>query len=180
MILILKVFFLMLPAYFSNMAPVFVKNKFSFLDVPVDFNKSFFGQPIFGRNKTIRGFLAGIIFSIIIVALQKLLFQYNFIREISLINYSQVNIFFLGFLFGFGALFGDLIKSFFKRRFEIIPSDSVKIIDQLDYVVGSLFFISIVYIPPVDIIILVMVVSLILTIVFNHLAYYFHFRKEKW
>lgn len=170
----------MLPAYFANMAPVFVKNKFVFLDIPVDFNKNFLGQPIFGKKKTIRGFLIGIIVSIIIVIIQKFLFQFNFIKAISLINYDQQNFLILGFLFGFGALFGDLVKSFFKRRFKVAPSRSVKIIDQLDYVIGSLFFISIVCVLPVSIIILVLVISLILTIIINHLAYYFKLRDERW
>ena len=178
--MILQALFLMLPAYFANMAPIFARNKLTFFDVPVDFNKKLFGQPIFGENKTIRGFLAGTVASIVIVIIQKLLFQFSFIKSISLINYDQQNFFILGFLFGFGALFGDLVKSFLKRRFRIAPSKSVKIIDQLDYVVGSLFFVSIIYIPPISIIILALVMSIVLTIIINHLAYYAKLRNERW
>lgn len=178
--MLLKIILFLLPAYFANMAPILVKNKFLFINIPVDFNKTLFGQPIFGKNKTVRGFIAGIIASIGIVWIEQMLFHFDFMKKLSLINYDQQNFLILGFLFGFGTLFGDLIKSFFKRRLKIDPGQSIKIIDQIDYVVGSLFFISVVYVPSLDIVILSIFISLILTIMINHLAYYFHFRDEKW
>ena len=58
---ILKCFYFMLPAYLSNMIPVFVKKIFNFMAVPLDFNKRINGKPILGKNKTFRGFFFGVI-----------------------------------------------------------------------------------------------------------------------
>ena len=51
---LLKCFYLMLPAYFANMAPVIVK-RIDFLAFPVDFSKTLGKKPILGKNKTFRG-----------------------------------------------------------------------------------------------------------------------------
>jgi len=51
----------MLPAYFANMAPVLVQ-KINLFAYPVDFNQKMNNKPIFGKNKTFRGFIFGIIF----------------------------------------------------------------------------------------------------------------------
>ena len=66
---ILKCFYFMLPAYFANMAPVIVK-KIDLFAFPVDFNKQISNKPIFGRNKTFRGLIFGVIFSIIVAYIQ--------------------------------------------------------------------------------------------------------------
>ena len=73
-LLLLSCFYLMLPAYFANMAPVIVK-KINFLGIPIDFNKKINDKPIFGKNKTFRGLIFGIIFAMIITYLQFLLYK---------------------------------------------------------------------------------------------------------
>ena len=105
---ILKCIYLMLPAYFANMSPVIFK-KINFLDYPVDFNKKISGQPIFGRNKTFRGFFFGVISAIVIAYLQFLLYNADFFNKLSFTDYNNWILF--GFLMGFGALAGDLAKS---------------------------------------------------------------------
>jgi len=49
--------------------------------------------------------------------LQVLLYPY--VSEYTFFDYTEVNILIIGFLFGFGALLGDLVESFFKRRIGI-------------------------------------------------------------
>ena len=46
--LILQLFYLMLPAYFANMAPVIVKKIFNNLKIPIDFDKKIGNKEIFG------------------------------------------------------------------------------------------------------------------------------------
>ena len=50
---------------------------------------------------------------------------------------------------GFGALTGDAIKSFFKRRVNIPPGVSWFPFDQIDYIIGgialSLFYIQLTF-----------------------------------
>jgi len=62
----------------------------------------------------------------------------NIFAEISLVDYSNWLLF--GFLMGFGALLGDMTKSFFKRRLGYAPGKPFIPFDQLDFVVGALLF----------------------------------------
>ena|SRR3989338_8864024 len=170
--LIFQSIYFMLPAYFANMAPVFVK-KINLLNYPIDNNKKLFGRPFLGVNKTWRGFFAAIIFGLIIFAIQKA------IGVPSIIDYSTYSIF-LGALFGFGAIGGDIIKSFFKRRFGVSSGKSWPVFDQLDFVVGSLICMSF-FIPlSWSTIIIILIASPILTIAVNNAAYMLKIRRERW
>ena len=60
----------MVPGALANMAPVLVKDFAKSLAVPVDFGKKVSGKRIFGNNKTNRGVIAGILFSLVIVSAQ--------------------------------------------------------------------------------------------------------------
>jgi|SRR3989344_3292597 len=132
---LVKIFWFLLPAGIANIIPALVR-KWKFLDFPVDFGIYFRGERLFGQNKTWRGFVFGILGAIIFVYIQQILYpQWMFI---SLINYDYVNVFYFGFLIGFGALFGDLVKSFFKRRMGISPGKPWVPFDQVDYVLGAL------------------------------------------
>jgi len=175
--LILISIYLMLPAYLANMMPVFVK-KINFLNYPVDFNKKFKNKPILGTHKTFRGLFFGIIAGIIIAYIQYLLRNYSFFANISLLNYEYWIL--IGFLLGFGALVGDMAKSFFKRRVNIKPGAKFIPWDQLDYSIGSLLFISIIFIPSWQIILTVLILNFLLHISANHIGYYLKIREVKW
>ena len=174
---ILKCFYLMLPAYFANMAPVIAK-KIDFLKFPIDFNKQLAKKPIFGKNKTFRGFFFGVIFSMAISGLQFLLYNLGTFRNISFFDYQNWILF--GFLMGFGALTGDLVKSFFKRRLDIEPGYRFIPFDQIDFVVGALVFITPIFDLTLKIFLISLILSFILHIIVNHLAFYFKIRNEKW
>src|SRR3989338_5895460 len=136
--LILQCFYFILPAYFANMAPVIVK-KIDFLKIPIDFNKTMNNKPIFGKKKTFRGLVFGVLFAIVIAYLQFLLYKKNIFVGISIVDYS--NWLLIGFLMGFGAIFGDLIESFVKRRLEYEPGKPFVPFDQTDFVIGALIFV---------------------------------------
>lgn len=177
LIFILKCLYLMLPAYFANMAPVIVK-KIELFDFPIDFNRQINNKPIFGKNKTFRGFVFGVIFSVIIAYFQFLLYNVEAFRGISFIDYK--NWLLLGFLIGLGALLGDLIKSFFKRRLGIKPGVRFVPFDQTDFVIGALVFIMPVFDLTFKIFITSLLLSFILHIIVNHIAFYLKIRNEKW
>jgi CDP-2,3-bis-(O-geranylgeranyl)-sn-glycerol synthase len=168
----------MLPAYFANMAPVLIKGSFKELKIPVDFNAKIDNNTIFGRHKTFRGLIFGIIFAILIAFIQYLLYNFDFFKLMSFIDYS--NWLLLGFLFGSGAIFGDLVESFFKRRLNIKPGKPLIPWDQLDFVVGSLIFIYPLYRLSLTKIITIIILSFVLHVLVNHIAYYLKIRKEKW
>lgn len=131
-----------LPAGLANAAPVFA-NKIPHTDwlaKPIDFGKQLRGRRIFGEHKTFRGFVAGILLAEAIVTVQRVLYVHaGFIRDISPhVNYQHVNVWLLGFLFAFGALGFDAIKSFFKRQVGVKPGGTWFPFDQIDYIVGGL------------------------------------------
>ena len=176
-LLLLSSFYFMLPAYFANMAPVIVK-KINIFKFPVDFGKKKSNKRIFGENKTFRGLIFGIIFAIIISFFQFLLYKNNFLLEISFIDYSNWLLF--GFLMGFGALIGDLTKSFFKRRLNYKPGQSFVPFDQVDFVIGALIFIYPLIKLSIELMIIIILLSFALDIIVNHLSYYLKIRNEKW
>ncbi len=130
-----------LPGAFANMAPVFSKNILKWMAKPVDFGFKVRGKPLFGKNKTFRGFFVGFVYALIVVWVQKWLFlDYPIMREIAVIDYSAINIFMLAFLMSFGVLIGDAAESFFKRQRGVEPGRSWFPFDQLDFVFGFLIF----------------------------------------
>lgn len=174
---LIKCIYLMLPAYFANMAPVIVK-RVNFLAYPVDFNKKLGNKPIFGKNKTFRGLFFGILFAVIISYLQFVGYSTEFLRSISFFGYDNWLMF--GFLMGTGALVGDLIKSFFKRLAGISPGGRFIPFDQSDFVIAALVFIMPVFALTWKIFLTSLVLSFVLDILVNHAAFYLKIRKEKW
>ncbi len=117
---------LIFPAYVANASAVLFKGK-----TPIDFGKKWKGKPIFGEGKTWRGFIGGGISGIIIGLIMNNIYQ-TFGKGIdSLIVLSSLS---------FGALLGDLIKSFFKRRIGKERGERWPIIDQIDFLLGAFFF----------------------------------------
>lgn len=176
--LILQTLYLFLPALLANMTPVLVKNIFKSLAKPVDFGKTFRGKRILGEHKTFRGLICGIIVGILIVGLQKMLYSYPSFQWLSAINYEQINFVFLGFLFGFGALFGDMVKSFFKRQFNINPGKPFIPFDQIDFLVGAIIFIQFVYSPSWQMIIILLVIGMLLHFLTNIIGYLLKINKN--
>lgn len=175
--ILLECLWFLLPGLLANSAPVFVKNV-NFLNYPVDFNKKIGGKRIFGSHKTLRGFFFGIITAIVIVYIQIQVYGIPFFYNISLLDYSSNNFFILGFLFGFGALFGDAIKSFFKRRVGISPGKTWFPFDQIDSVLGIILLVSIIYVPSVTYILAMIMIELILHLVFVYLGFLLKIREQ--
>lgn len=165
---------LFLPAGFANMAPIFAA-KIPFLrkySYPLDCYKKINNKRVLGDHKTIRGIISGIITGIIFVFLQQYLYIHSaFFKSISLINYTQINIYLLGFLFGFGALFGDAVKSFFKRQFAISEGKSWLFFDQLDYVIGSIVFSLFYFRLPITIYIVTVILWFLLHLIVSFIGF---------
>jgi len=177
LILVLKCFYLMLPAYFSNMAPVFVK-KLNLFNYPLDFNKTFLGKPILGKNKTFRGIIFGTLLGILTALLQSYAYNINFFGSISFIDYKEW--FAFGALMGFGAILGDSIKSFFKRRAGIESGTPFIPFDQMDFTAGALIAVSAFGFITWKIVFVSLSINLFLHIIVNHIAYSLKIRDTKW
>jgi CDP-2,3-bis-(O-geranylgeranyl)-sn-glycerol synthase len=165
MIRIIELLYMMLPIYFANMAPPFVKYWHGW-NWPIN-------ERWLGSHKTVFGFILGIAAGTLTALIQsKIHWQGN------LMNYD--NWFLLGFACGCGAMIGDSIKSFFKRRLQIAPGQSWIPADQLDFVIGGLLVVSFWARLNWFDVITILTISFIGDIVINHLSYYFGIRSTRW
>lgn len=123
--IIVQAVWLMLPAYIANpTAVVFGGGK------PIDFGKNWKdGRRILGDGKTFRGLIGGTACGVIIGLLQR---QVTFAGD-TLVIPSMTAIITLSL----GALLGDAVKSFFKRRLGYARGEKLPLIDQLDFVAGA-------------------------------------------
>jgi CDP-2,3-bis-(O-geranylgeranyl)-sn-glycerol synthase len=119
--------YLMLPVYFANMVPPFVKYWRGR-------NRPISPRPM-GSHKTVVRFSAGVVAAIVITFIQS-----GIGWTASLVSYDSWLL--LGFSTGTGAMVGDSAKSFFKRRMKIPPGQAWVPADQLDFVAGGLLVLS--------------------------------------
>ena len=158
---ILEVLWFILPAYAANSVAVDVSavpflKKYS---QPMDFGASFMGKRILGDGKTWRGFICGILAGVIVGFVQSVLqARYSWgVLEMSVL---------LAFLLSFGAMTGDLIESFIKRRMGFVSGQSLPLLDQLDFVFGAFYFAWL--LVPVDL--MFFAVALVATIPIHYAA----------
>ncbi len=159
------------PAYAANASPLFLSNITKKLH-PLDFNKNFFdGQRILGDGKTIEGTIFG--FAIGMIYFTIFFFFDTYMNILHLYsNYLE------GLLIVSGALVGDIVGSFVKRRLKIRQGDSLPVFDQIGFIVFAysfylLFFSPPLNIYPVDFIIYVSLITFFIHILTNLAAYKF-------
>jgi CDP-2,3-bis-(O-geranylgeranyl)-sn-glycerol synthase len=182
LIFTMQCMYLMLPAAFANMAPVMFKNALKPLAIPIDFGKTVGGNPLFGSHKTIRGFVVGIALAVIVALVQAWLSSYPPMQEFSLVDFSQGYAFtaMFGALMGFGALFGDLMKSFVKRRVGVEAGKPFIPFDEIDFAIGALAFSAILINISWQIAAMCIGLAFAFHILINHAAFYLKIRDEKW
>jgi CDP-2,3-bis-(O-geranylgeranyl)-sn-glycerol synthase len=181
-LIVVQALYFMLPAYVSNAAPVVAArlDVFKSLAFPLDGNKKLNGESLFGESKTARGFFVGITSAIIVALIQYFIYIGTTNHSIYLIDYNLFNSILIGFLLGTGALIGDLIKSFLKRRIGKKSGQSWPIADQIDYPLGALFFVSTIFIPSASHIITIIILSMMLSALANLCAYFLGIKKVWW
>lgn len=179
---ILSCLYFFLPAYFTNMTPPLIKRAgiFNFLDKPVDFNRKFFGQPIFGSHKTWRGIIFGIIVGCLVALLQGRFYKFSGIQKISFLDYSEINILFFGFLLSSGAVFGDLLFAFIKRRLNLVPGARFFPFDQINYVLGAALFLTPFFKINPKAWIVLLILTPILHILTTQIGFRLNLTKSKW
>ncbi len=172
-VIITKAVWLMLPAYIANpMAVVFGGGK------AIDFGKNWSdGRRILGDGKTFRGLVGGTACGIVVG-----LIQMNVPSQWSLGSFTLTTIITLSF----GALLGDMVKSFFKRRAGFERGAELPLIDQLDFVAGA-WVLTYVFDPQwfnynftFWIIITVLILTPLLHRVTNIIGYHIKVKKEPW
>ncbi len=162
--IILQTIYFFLPAGFANMAPVFVQ-KINLLAAPLDMRITIGGVRILGDNKTVRGLVAGILLGVGIAYLQ----SFHLIPQLEITDYDNWMV--LGFLQSVGALLGDAVKSFFKRRAGIAPGQPWFPYDQIDFVVGAIALTSLLVSIPISMIIAAIILAPAFHLGINKLGY---------
>lgn len=132
--LIFQAIWFILPAYCANIAPVFFAKALAKYNHPLDFGKSWKGKRIFGDGKTWPGLISGTLVGGLAGFLQSL----TLIQPVSSLQ--------LGLLLGFGALTGDFVGSFIKRRIGLARGQSLPLMDQLGFIIFAFLF-SLILIP---------------------------------
>lgn len=163
--------YFILPAYFSNGSGLVFGG-----GLPVDFGKSDKnGVRWIGDGVTWKGFIAGTIIGTLTGAIQGMIGPYiistfgqAIITPIAA-NLTQGIL--IGFLLGFGALLGDALGSFLKRRLGIGRGKPAPILDQLDFIVVALILVSLVVDLNLICVVLAIALTLILHLLTNTCAY---------
>ena len=167
--------FFIFPAYVANAIPVILGGGRA-----IDAGRKMpDGKPIFGSHKTVRGFAAGIIAGTLTGVAQNATLQLDALSDFVHLLPFQFSIL-LGFAISLGALIGDLVHSFVKRRIGITEGAPLPIADQLDFVVGAVLFSFLVSPPPLLTILVIFVITLPLHLLTNFLAYVAGAKKTPW
>lgn len=194
---------LIVPAYISNASMVITGG-----GRPIDGGKLFRdGKRILGDHKTVKGlkgplyigipisFIIFILFFILWQPIEEIIIQAS--TEGLYILYNDINIFqyyFIGgevplnflvlliriILASYGAVLGDLVGSFLKRRFDIKSGAPFWIVDQLDFAIIAILFVSIpgfispqlFLLPDIYILIFLIILTPAVSIIANTVAYF--------
>lgn len=171
--LIVSSLYLILPVYFANMCPVLLgKMKFPF---GVVINAKWFG-----KNKTWRGIYSGVLGALLILAGQRYLQEQGIAEGYRLLNYLSINIWLYAFLMGVGAIIGDLVESFVKRRLGMPSGKPFFPFDQVDFVLGSYLFLLPVYILDWNVLFVLILVTPLLHFLTNVIAYFLRLKEVWW
>jgi CDP-2,3-bis-(O-geranylgeranyl)-sn-glycerol synthase len=159
--LIMEALKFIFPAYCANAVPVLAGG-----GQPMDFGKNFFdGKRILGSNKTFRGFFFGLAVGATVGLVEVMVFGYPLLFSV---------------LSPLGALLGDLVAAFLKRRLGIAPGGLLPVVDQIDFVVGALVFswpLAIIY---WELAVAVLVITVPVHLFTNFLAYKLKLKKNPW
>ncbi len=162
---ILDVFLYFLPAYMANMAPCYMAGfkVFKALAYPLDMGREWTdGRRILGDGKT----LAGIVYGAAIGAA---------------VSLFQGNTWLLGFVMAIGALTGDIVGSFLKRRIDVDRGDRTPLLDQLDFVVGGLVVLYLVgWAPPPRTMVILLLITPPLHLLMNYVGYALKYKEVPW
>jgi CDP-2,3-bis-(O-geranylgeranyl)-sn-glycerol synthase len=153
---VMQAVYLFLPAYFANASPVIFGG-----GAPLDGGVNWLdGKPFLGGHKTTKGTIFGIVIGTIVGLVQGNLLG--------------------GALQSVGAMLGDIITSFLKRRINIEPGESFPLADQLDFILFAVILSYPIQYQSWETTILIIIVTLPLHYLTNVIAYFLGLKKHPW
>ncbi|VVB52733.1 CDP-archaeol synthase [uncultured archaeon] len=183
--LLIEALWFILPAYIANStAPdVAALTRFRGKTHPIDGEKKFRGQRVFGEGKSWEGLIGGVLAGTIVGAIQMVvrpqaqaIFTSNVSPAINLPTHSIE----LAFLLAFGALAGDIVGSFLKRRVGMPRGSPAPLLDQLDFVYGAVILSWLVSPIRLDYFGILAFITLPIHLISNIIAWRIKIKKEPW
>ncbi|MBN2228958.1 MAG: CDP-2,3-bis-(O-geranylgeranyl)-sn-glycerol synthase [Candidatus Thorarchaeota archaeon] len=144
------------------------------------------GRRLLGDGKTIRGFIVGIFFGTITGAgqmlaapfLQPLLAEYVIVTpEMEYVLFMQLPV---AFLMSLGALVGDLVGSFIKRRVNVKSGDPSPVMDQLGFIIMALIFAFPLMQPEPIFVAILIITTFFIHWISNVIGYLAGLKKHPW
>jgi CDP-2,3-bis-(O-geranylgeranyl)-sn-glycerol synthase len=171
-----------LPAWIANATPVLGGG-----GRPIDGGHSFRdGRRLLGKGKTVRGFLVGIIFGTLTGIAQFLAAPYlrpllqiyvTVTSEMDYVLFMQIPV---AFLMSCGALTGDLVGSFIKRRVNVKSGDPSPVMDQLGFIVMALLFAAPIFTPNSVFVMILVIATFFVHWLSNVLSYLLGLKSHPW
>lgn len=170
----IHILFLLIPLYVANGGAMLAGILFP--TPPIDGGKKLpDGQFILGKGKTWSGTIGGIILGTLMGLLIQLLIQPTFEMTGTALFYPL-----FAFLIATGAIVGDMVGSFIKRRLLLASGSASPILDQLDFVVGAYLLTYAFYHPPALEVLVVCAFTIVSHTLSNYLAFKIGFKKVPW
>ncbi|MFW9834454.1 MAG: CDP-2,3-bis-(O-geranylgeranyl)-sn-glycerol synthase [Candidatus Thorarchaeota archaeon] len=171
-----------LPAWIANAIPVVGGG-----GKPIDGGRVFRdGHRILGDGKTIRGFIVGVLFGTLIGVgqsfaapyLRPILAQYVTITpEMDYVLSINIPV---AFLLSLGALTGDLVGSFIKRRVNVKSGDPSPFLDQVGFIIMALIFAFPLLAPEPIFVMVLILTTLGIHWLSNAFSYLVGLKKNPW
>jgi len=172
-----------LPAYLANMMPLMIysipiaKPLFKYR---IDFGYKLGREDLFGKNKTWAGLISGVIGGLVGGYIMFLIVFTYFPIGNDDIYKILLNDMIYGVIIGFGALIGDLVKSFLKRRLTIKSGKPWWIFDQIDFILGAYIFSFLIFPIPIVYFVIALIITPLLHLGMNVIAFKLKLKKVWW
>lgn len=154
---------------------------------PIDGGRLFRdGRRILGDGKTVRGFVVGVLFGTLTGIGQFLAAPYlrpilaQFVTITPEMDYVLSISVPVTFLLSLGALTGDVVGSFIKRRVDVKSGDPSPFLDQVGFIIMALIFAFPLMLPSPIFVIILILTTLGIHWLSNALGYLLGFKKNPW
>ena len=169
-LLLLQAFWFIAPAYAANGFPPLMRGQ-----LPLDRKRLFRGHRLFGDGKTLEGTFGGIVFGVFIGSLQ--IYGQGYLPpELQLAEMT----FPIVFLLSIGTMAGDIGGSFVKRRMVMKRGDRALFLDQLGFLLMAFLFVWPVYMPRLDMMVVLVLLTPIIHWLSNILGYWIKVKRDPW
>lgn len=154
---------------------------------PIDGGKDFRdGRRILGDSKTIRGFIVGVFFGTLTGTVQFLAEPYlRPVLELFVTITPEMDYVFsvsipVAFLLSIGALTGDVVGSFIKRRVNLKSGDPSPFLDQVGFIIMALIFAFPLLVPSPIFVMILILTTLGIHWLANVVGYLLGLKKNPW